>query len=45
MRVGAKTLTGSGNNELTVIRGALGTVQTSHNGGTLIKEESSTTRY
>ena len=38
MRVGARTLTGSGNNELTVIRGALGTVQTSHNGGTLIKK-------
>jgi hypothetical protein len=38
MRVAAKTLSGSGNNELTVIRGALGTVQTTHTGGTLIKK-------
>ena len=38
MRVVAKTLTGSGNNELTVIRGALGTVRANHNAGTLIKK-------
>ena len=38
MRVVAKTLSGSGNNELTVIRGALGTVRTNHTAGTLIKK-------
>ena len=38
MRVVAKTLTGSGNNELTVIRGALGTIRANHTAGTLIKK-------
>ena len=38
MRVVAKTLSGSGNNELTVLRGALGTVRTNHTAGTLIKK-------
>ena len=38
MRVVAKTLSGSGNNELTVIRGALGTIRTNHTAGTLIKK-------
>ena len=38
MRVVAKTLSGSGNNELTVLRGALGTVRANHTAGTLIKK-------
>jgi hypothetical protein len=38
MRVVTKTLTGSGNNQLTVIRGALGTIRANHPAGTLIKK-------
>ena len=38
MRVTSSTLTGSGNNEITVIRGALGTLKENHSGGALIKK-------
>ena len=38
MRVKAATTSGSGNNELTVIRGALGTIQESHSSGELVKK-------
>jgi hypothetical protein len=38
MRVASKTLTGSGNNELQVIRGYLGTRTQSHLSGTLVKK-------
>ena len=37
MRVTSSTLSGSGNNEITVIRGALGTLKENHSGGALIK--------
>ena len=38
MRVTSSTLSGSGNNEITVIRGALGTLKENHSGGALIKK-------
>jgi len=38
MRVTSSTLSGSGNNEITVIRGALGTLKENHAGGSLIKK-------
>ena len=38
MRVTSSTLSGSGNNEITVIRGALGTLKENHAGGALIKK-------
>ena len=38
MRIVSSTLSGSGNDEITVIRGALGTVVTEHKAGTLIKK-------
>ena len=38
MRVTTSTLAGSGNNEISVIRGALGTVKQDHSGGALIKK-------
>ena len=38
MRVVSSTLSGAGNNEITVIRGALGTLKDNHTSGTLIKK-------
>ena len=38
MRVASSTLSGSSNNEITVIRGALGTVKESHSTGSLIRK-------
>jgi len=38
MRVASSTLTGSGNDQLVVLRGALGTLQQSHSSGSLIKK-------
>jgi len=38
MRVVTSTLAGSGNNEVSVIRGALGTLKQNHSGGALIKK-------
>ena len=38
MRVTTSTLAGSGNNEISVIRGALGTLKQNHSGGALIKK-------
>jgi hypothetical protein len=38
MRIVSSTLTGSGNNEITVIRGALGTTKASHDNGSIIKK-------
>jgi hypothetical protein len=38
MRITSSTLSGSGNNEITVIRGALGTLKENHSGGALIKK-------
>ena len=38
MRITSSTLSGSGNNEITVIRGALGTQKENHSGGALIKK-------
>ena len=38
MRVKSANTSGSGNNELTVIRGALGTIQESHSSGELVKK-------
>ena len=38
MRITTSTLSGSGNNEVSVIRGALGTVKQNHSGGALIKK-------
>ena len=38
MRITSSTLSGSGNNEITVIRGALGTLKENHSGGSLIKK-------
>ena len=38
MRITSSTLSGSGNNEITVIRGSLGTVKENHTSGSLIKK-------
>ncbi|MHA2201507.1 MAG: tail fiber domain-containing protein [Candidatus Thorarchaeota archaeon] len=38
MRITTSTLSGSGNNEISVIRGALGTLKQNHSGGALIKK-------
>jgi len=38
MRIKTRTLSGSGNNEITVIRGALGTLKQNHSGGSLIRK-------
>ena len=38
MRITSSTLSGSGNDEITVIRGALGTLKENHSGGALIKK-------
>ena len=38
MRITSSTLSGSGNNEITVIRGTLGTQKENHTGGALIKK-------
>ena len=38
MRIVSSTLTGSGNNEITVIRGSLGTTKASHDNGSIIKK-------
>ena len=38
MRITSSTLTGSGNNEITVIRGSLGTLKENHNATSLIKK-------
>ena len=38
MRVVSSTLSGAGNNEITVIRGVLGTLKENHNNGTLIRK-------
>ena len=38
MRVTSSGLSGSGNNEITVIRGALGTLKENHSGGALIRK-------
>ena len=38
MRITSSTLSGSGNNEITVLRGQLGTVVTEHKAGSLIKK-------
>jgi len=38
MRVTSSSLSGSGNNEITVIRGSLGTVKENHTSGSLIKK-------
>ena len=38
MRVKSATTSGSGDNELTVIRGALGTIQESHTSGEQVKK-------
>ena len=38
MRISSSTLSGAGNNEITVIRGSLGTVKENHSAGTLIKK-------
>ena len=38
MRVKSASISGSGSNELTVIRGALGTIQESHSSGELVKK-------
>jgi len=38
MRITSSTLSGSGNNEISVIRGSLGTLKENHTGGTLIKK-------
>ena len=38
MRVTSNVLSGSGGNEMTVIRGAMGTVKENHSGGALIKK-------
>ena len=38
MRVTTSTLSGSGNNEISVIRGALGTLKENHSGGALIRK-------
>jgi len=38
MRVTSNVLSGSANNEMTVIRGAMGTVKENHSGGALIKK-------
>ena len=38
MRITSSTLSGSGNNEINVIRGSLGTIKSSHSAGTLIKK-------
>ena len=38
MRITTSTLSGSGNNEISVIRGALGTTKADHSGGALIRK-------
>jgi len=38
MRITSSTLSGSGNNEITVIRGSFGTVKENHSNGSLIKK-------
>ena len=38
MRVKSASISGSGSNELTVIRGALGTIQESHSSGELLRK-------
>jgi len=38
MRITSSTLSGSGNNEITVLRGQLGTVVTEHKAGSLVKK-------
>jgi hypothetical protein len=38
MRIVSSTLSGSGNNEITVVRGALGTIKASHDNGSLIRK-------
>ena len=38
MRVSSNSLSGSANDEITVIRGVMGTIKEAHSGGSLIKK-------